>query len=134
MKFFEKFEIFKFSKNFDFGQIFEKLWFLWKFSILIKIWKNFDFRKFRRISILVENDFGQFFKKNFDFSEIFEKISISGNFSQIFFDFVHPILLKISKNLIFFENFEKISILVVSFEIFHFSQNFRKNFDFGQIF
>ena len=49
----------KFSRNLDFGQIFEKFRFRWN------IRKNFDFRQ----NI-------QKFRKNFDFDLIFRKISI----------------------------------------------------------
>ena len=39
VKFYENFDLLKISKNFDFGEIFEK------FSILVKIFENFE--KFR---------------------------------------------------------------------------------------
>ena len=85
-----------------------------------------NFRKFRKISILVK------FSTNFDFCQIFEKFRVCSKFSKNFW--------KISKNIDLGQIFEK----------FRFGQNFRKicvsskipnnfdlgqskNFDFGQI-
>ena len=80
----------KFSKNFDLGKIFEKIYigqvfekkfsenfekFWWNFrkiSILVKILENFE-----KISILVK------FSKYFDFGQIFQKISILVKIFQI---------------------------------------------------
>ena len=89
----------KFSKNVDFGQIFEKFRFFRKsriISFFSPISENFDFwseytKNFDLSKISNFIDFGHIFK-NFDFGENFRKI----------FEF--------------FESFRKISIRVKNFE------------------
>ena len=147
----------KYSKNFDFGQIFEKISLLVKFriiSILDKIYENFenfDFGqnlwKFRKILILVKFSknfaFGHKFRfpskiwKKFRISEIFEKYGFWSNlrknldFGQNFRKFrKFPISVKFSKKFDFGQIFEKISIYVKFFEKFRCWFNFPKNFFF----
>ena len=127
--------LFKFSKYYVFGQIFEK-----KFNFdqnFPKILKNVDFSKifdknrfcpnFRKISILVKS-FENFLKcwklskrfnflKNFDLSKISKNIDFGENFEKLRF------CSNFRKNFDFRENCRK----------FRFWLNFFKNFDFGQI-
>ena len=95
---FEKFRFWvKFSKNFDFGQIFEK-----------KIDGIENLRKFRKISLLVK------FSKKLRFWLKSAKVLKNSDFSQIF------------EKLRFWWNFSKISILVKLFEKFRYWSNVRK--------
>ena len=91
----------KISKNFDFGHIFEKLKFGQVFEkkfILVRIFfKIFDlFEIFQKILVKLS--------KNFDFVEKFPLISIYRKFRKI------SILVKISKNYVYGQISEKISI------------------------
>ena len=128
---FRKIDFVKFSKNFDFGQIFENFDFSKKnrkISILVKFSKNLDVFQFRKISILVKI----FEKFWFLFKIFFEKISVKfpkffGNWQN--FDFIW----KISKNFDFgFKIFEKFDFIKFSKQL-DFGQNFEK-FDFSEIF
>ena len=111
-------------KNFDFSQILGKISILVKFLEKFWFWSNFH-KKFRfwsnfgKIASLVKLsnkfDFSKI-SKNFDFGLNFRKISTFGKFSKKFWfrwifwkiiDFVHPILLKSSKNSYFSQIFEK---------------------------
>ena len=103
----------KFWKNCEFGQTFESIWF---------------FRKFRKISILV-----LIFEKFRFFVKFSKKIWFRWIFRNIF-DFVHPILLKSSKNSDLSKIFEKIQFWSYHrkfrfwsiFPKFRFWSNFRK--------
>ena len=105
----------KFSKNFDFSQIFEKIWNLVKFRINLIFFDNFS--NFQFSHIFHNFGFGQIFRKNFDFGQILRKFPKISN------------LFKMSKIFDFVPNFQNMSILEKIFGKIRFWSKFSNNSD-----